>query len=180
MGPSFRCRLLPACLFVFGALISGQSALAATATADPAVLAAAQAHQAPLLTTLEDLVAIESGSGDREGLDRISQLIYDRLVGLGGQVEFIEPGADAYRMHDTPPKIGRMVKATFTGTGRKKILLIAHMDTVYLKGMGAKQPFRIDGNRAYGLAIGDDRLGLRSSCTRSRSSNNCRSQNTER
>jgi glutamate carboxypeptidase len=63
-------------------------------------------------------------------------------------------------MHDTPAKIGRMVKATFTGTGSKKILLIAHMDTVYLKGMVAKQPFRIDGNRAYGLAIGDDKAGI--------------------
>lgn len=53
-----------------------------------------------------------------------------------------------------------MVKATFKGTGSKKILLIAHMDTVYLKGMLAKQPFRIDGNRAYGLGIGDDKAGI--------------------
>jgi glutamate carboxypeptidase len=63
-------------------------------------------------------------------------------------------------MHDTPPRIGRMVRATFKGTGTKKILLIAHMDTVYLRGMGAKQPFRVDGNRAYGLGIGDDKAGV--------------------
>jgi glutamate carboxypeptidase len=114
----------------------------------------------PLLDTLKDLVAIESGSGDREGLDQISQLIHDRLRALGGTTEFIEPGADTYRMHDSPPKIGRMVRATFAGTGTAKILLIAHMDTVYLKGMGVKQPFRIDGNRAYGLGIGDDKAGV--------------------
>jgi glutamate carboxypeptidase len=119
-----------------------------------------QTHKQPLLDTLRDLVAIESGSGDREGLDKISQLIHDRLRALGGQVEFIEAPANAYRMHDTPGQIGRMVKATFTGTGTKKILLIAHMDTVYLKGMGAKQPFRIDGNKAYGLGIGDDKAGI--------------------
>ena len=113
-----------------------------------------------LLNTLKDLVSIESGSGDREGLDRISQLISDRLQALGGQVEFIEPDAGLYRMHDTPPKVGRMVRATFKGTGSKKILLIAHMDTVYLKGMLATQPFRIDGNRAYGLGIGDDKAGI--------------------
>ena len=113
-----------------------------------------------LLNTLKDLVSIESGSGDREGLDRISQLISDRLQALGGQVEFIEPDAGLYRMHDTPPKVGRMVRATFKGTGSKKILLIAHMDTVYLKGMLARQPFRIDGNRAYGLGIGDDKAGI--------------------
>ena len=37
------------------------------------------------------------------------------------------------------------------------MLLIAHMDTVYPRGMGAKQPFRIDGDKAYGLGIADDR-----------------------
>ncbi|MBP6647745.1 MAG: M20/M25/M40 family metallo-hydrolase, partial [Burkholderiaceae bacterium] len=67
---------------------------------------------------------------------------------------------DTYRMHDTPEKIGRMVRATFTGAGSKKIMLIGHMDTVYLKGMGAKQPFRIDGNKAYGLGISDDKSGV--------------------
>ena len=133
---------------------------ATLAAPDQAVATLASQQKQPLLDTLKELVSIESGSGDREGLDRISQLIYDRLKSSGGEVEFIEPGADAYRMHDTPAKIGRMVKATFTGTGSKKILLIAHMDTVYLKGMIANQPFRIDGNRAYGLGIGDDKAGI--------------------
>src|SRR5882757_2957552 len=63
-------------------------------------------------------------------------------------------------MEDTPEKIGKMVRATFTGKGTKKILLIAHMDTVYLRGMLANQPFRIDGNRAYGLGIADDKQGI--------------------
>jgi glutamate carboxypeptidase len=53
-----------------------------------------------------------------------------------------------------------MVRATFTGTGTKKILLIAHMDTVYPRGRLAQQPFRIDGNRAYGLGIADDKQGI--------------------
>jgi len=53
-----------------------------------------------------------------------------------------------------------MVRATFTGTGSKKILLIAHMDTVYQRGMLEKQPFRIDGDRAYGLGIADDKQGV--------------------
>ena len=118
-------------------------------------------EKAPLLATLKDLVSIESGSGDREGLDRIAALIGDRLAALGGKVELIEPNpADIYRMVDTPKEIGKMVLARFTGTGTKKILLIAHMDTVYLRGMLAKQPFRTDGNRAYGLGIADDKQGV--------------------
>ena len=53
-----------------------------------------------------------------------------------------------------------MVLARFKGTGTRRVLLLAHMDTVYEKGMGAKQPFRIDGDRAYGLGIADDKQGV--------------------
>ena len=112
------------------------------------------------LSTLKDLVSIESGSRDREGLDKISALIFQRLEALGARVEFIEPDQSMYRMHDTPDRPGRMVKAELIGSGTKKILLIAHMDTVYLKGMLAKQPFRVDGDRAYGLGISDDKQGI--------------------
>jgi glutamate carboxypeptidase len=53
-----------------------------------------------------------------------------------------------------------MVRASFTGTGTKKILLLAHMDTVYPRGMLVQQPFRIEGDRAYGLGIADDKQGI--------------------
>src|SRR3982751_2999965 len=125
------------------------------------VMSLATKEKAPLLDTLKDLVSIESGRGDREGLDKISELIAGRLRALGGNVEFVEPDpADIYPMVDTPKKIGRMVLARFTGTGTRKIMLIGHMDTVYLRGMLAKQPFRVDGNRAYGLGIADDKQGV--------------------
>jgi glutamate carboxypeptidase len=136
------------------------AAPAAAAPIEP-VRALAAKEKAPFIDTLKDLVSIKSGSGDREGLDKISDLIAERLKALGGAVEFIEPDpADTYRMADSPKQIGRMVRARFAGTGTKKILLIAHMDTVYLRGMLAKQPFRVDGNRAYGLGIADDKNGV--------------------
>jgi len=153
----------------FGLCLAGATALilcaslatgARAAPVEPVHTLAAK-EKAPLLATLKDLVSIESGSGDRAGLDRIAALIGDRLAALGGKVELIEPNpADVYRMVDTPKEIGKMVLARFTGTGTKKILLIAHMDTVYLRGMLAKQPFRVDGNRAYGLGIADCKQGV--------------------
>jgi glutamate carboxypeptidase len=128
------------------------------------ILRLAQAEKAATLKTLEELVNHESGSRDIEGLDKLADYIASRLKALGGQVELLEAKPeDMYRMHDTPPKVGKMVKATFTGsqgTSGRKILLIAHMDTVYLKGMLAKQPFRIEGNRAFGLGIADDKGGV--------------------
>ena len=130
-------------------------------TAQPVepVLAQARAQKAPLLDTLKELVSIESGSRDLEGLERIAQLIAGRLKQLGGEVELVEP-ADVYKMEDTPERIGRMVRATFKGSGAKRILLIAHMDTVYPRGLLAKQPFRVDGERAYGLGIADCKQGI--------------------
>ena len=128
---------------------------------DVAVQRAAAAQKQPLLDTLKEFVSIETGSRDIEGLTQASELLATRLRALGAQVDFIEPtAATTYRMADTPEKIGRMVRATLKGTGSKRILLIAHMDTVYLKGMLARQPFRIDGNKAYGLGISDDKQGV--------------------
>jgi len=153
-----RCAAFAAVL----ALAAGLSALPATAqTADAAVMRAAAAQKQPLLDTLKEFVSIETGSRDIEGITRATELLAQKLRALGGQVEFIEPAeATTYRMADTPEKIGRMVRATFRGTGSKRILLIAHMDTVYLRGMLEKQPFRVEGNRAYGLGIADDKQGV--------------------
>ncbi len=131
----------------------------AAAAPVPAVHELARHEQQPLLDTLRDLVSIESGSKDLEGLDKIAHLIADRLRKLGGHVEIVPP-ADVFRMDDTPAKTGAMVRAVWKGTGTKHILLIAHMDTVYLRGMLKDQPFRVDGNRAYGLGIADDKQGV--------------------
>ena len=145
---------------------SGIALLTGAAFAQPnePILKLAREHKTPLLKTLEELVNHESGSKDIEGLDKLAAYIADRLKAVGGEVELVEPKPEEiYRMHDTPPKIGKMVKAVFKGSqgaGGKKILLIAHMDTVYLKGMLAKQPFRVEGNRAYGLGIADDKGGV--------------------
>lgn len=132
---------------------------AAYAAPEPAIHSAAQAQQQPMLDTMRDLVNIESGSKDPEGLEKIAALIASRLKEQGGKVEIITP-TDVYRMDDTPEKVGQMVHAEFKGTGTKKIMLIAHMDTVYLPGMLKDQPFRVDGDRAYGLGISDDKQGV--------------------
>jgi glutamate carboxypeptidase len=144
-------------MFVVAALV----ALANWAQAQPVapVWDLAATEKPKLLETLKSLVEIETGSTNRAGLDKLSNLLAERLKALGGQVELVE-AADVYKMEDTPEKIGRAVVATFKGTGTRRILLLAHMDTVYPEGTLAQQPFRIDGNRAYGLGIADDKQGV--------------------
>lgn len=130
------------------------------AAPDQRVLSLAEREKAPMLKTLEQVVGIESGSRDVEGLARAAELITARLTELGGRAEQIPAGREVYRMVDTPEKIGASVRATFSGTGTRSILMLAHMDTVYPRGTLAKQPFRIDGDRVYGVGIADDKHGV--------------------
>ena len=127
---------------------------------DAALRAQTQAEVGPYLKTLETLVGIESGSRDLEGLRQLSGTVAERLRQAGMQVEVKPTRAPGFHPQLKGAELGSMVYATRKGTGAKKVLLIAHMDTVYPRGMGAKQPFRIDGDRAYGLGIADDKQGV--------------------
>ena len=132
---------------------------AARTQPDQAVMAAIEAEREPLIETMRQLVGIESGSRDPEGLREIAAVIADRLRALGGDVELVSHD-DPYVMVDTPAEIGQSVVARFHGQGSGRVLLLAHMDTVYLRGQLADQPFRISDGRAYGLGIADDKHGI--------------------
>ncbi len=135
------------------------AANAAHAAPQAELLEQAKKEQQPYLDTLRDLVHIESGSKDVAGVKKIAEYVAGKLRAQGGKVEVIEP-TDVYRLDDTPEKIGPMVHAEFKGKGTSRIMLIAHMDTVYLPGMLKDQPFRVDGDKAYGLGIADDKQGV--------------------
>lgn len=159
---AFGLSLLAACAPLPTSPVAAPTAAAAApaAPADAALRAASQAEVPALLKTLEGLVAIESGSRDLEGLGKLADVIAARLAASGMQVQQIPTKAPDFHPQLKGANLGRMVYATRTGTGSKKVLLIAHMDTVYQRGMVAKQPFRIDGDRAYGLGIADDKQGV--------------------
>ncbi len=92
--------------FVQSALFCGLIVIAAHAfgqAREPA-LSLAKKEKPALLETLKELVSIETGSRDSEGLEKLAALIAARLKELGGRVELVEPG-DVYKMEDTPEKI---------------------------------------------------------------------------
>jgi glutamate carboxypeptidase len=123
---------------------------AAAQTADPKLLAAARAAQPAVIESLREMVLIESGSQDAAGLKAMADYTEGRLRALGASTERIKAGIGP----------GEMVKATFTGTGKKNFMLIAHMDTVYAKGILATEPYRQEGNNLYGPGIADDKGGI--------------------
>ena len=132
----------------------------AQAPTPPAVQTRVQEHVAPLLDTLKSLVGIESGSRDLDGLAQLADLVAARLRASGMQVQTLPAQAPAFHPQLKGAKVGSMVYGTKAGTGQRKVLLIAHMDTVYPRGSGAKQPFRVEGDRAYWLGISDDKGGV--------------------
>ena len=131
----------------------GALAVCATAHAagpDEKLLAAARAAQPAVSESLREMVLIESGSADTAGLNRMSDYVEARLRALGAVTERIKIS--------TGP--AEMVKGTFTGTGKRRFMLIAHTDTVYAKGILATEPYRQDGNKLYGPGIADDKGGI--------------------
>jgi len=116
---------------------------------DAALLDAARAAQPAVVQSLKDMVLIESGSANIAGLNRMADYTAKRLQAAGGQVERLQTTSGA-----------PMVKATFKGTGKRRFMLIGHLDTVYPEGILATQPIREEGNRLYGPGIADDKGGI--------------------
>ena len=127
------------------------AAAPAWAQRDDALLQSATAEQPAVVRTLESLVNIETGTGNEEGLAAMGNLLEQRLQALGATVTRHKAAGNV---------VGDNLVARITGRGGKRILLMAHMDTVYVKGTLAKAPFRVEGNRAYGPGIADDKSGI--------------------
>ncbi len=133
---------------------SAMVALACAASAaepDRALLSAARAAQPAVIDSLRDMVAIESGTMDAAGLARIGNYAEGRLQALGAKTE---------RRKTTGSNGGDVVVGHFEGSGRRKLMLIAHLDTIYKPGTLTSQPYKLDGNRLYGPGIADDKGGV--------------------
>jgi len=122
----------------------------APASRDQTWLLAKEA-QLEQLKLLERLVNIDSGTGDVNGGRHAGDLIAEELRQLGAQVTFVPAEA---------PGLAPNLVATITGTGRGRLLLISHLDTVFEPGTAAKRPFRMDEERAYGPGVSDEKGGV--------------------
>ncbi|TCL73242.1 glutamate carboxypeptidase [Hydrogenispora ethanolica] len=99
------------------------------------------------LALLAELVNIDSGTGDREGLQRVAAVLEREVSDLGLSWETLEAGNGslhyvARRGHGAP------------------LLLIAHLDTVFARGTAAARSFRSAGERALGPGVADCKAGV--------------------
>ena len=131
-------------------LLLGAPLPAVAAEAYKPILDRATSHQPGAIQLWERLVNIDSGTGDAEGLKAVGAIAIEELQKLGAKIETTS----------SAPAVGDNIVATFTGTGKGTVLLMAHMDTVFAKGAAAARPFRIEGGRAYGAGVSDDKAGI--------------------
>jgi glutamate carboxypeptidase len=115
------------------------------------VYAAVEANRAGALDLLKQIVNIDSGTGDVEGGVKVTAVLADRLKALGADVK--SSSAEA-------PDLPDNLLAVFHGTGKGRILIVAHFDTVFSPGTVAGRPFSIDGTRAHGPGVGDEKAGV--------------------
>jgi len=126
------------------------AAASASAATDEKMLTAAREAEPAVIESLKEMVNIESGTMDLPGLGRMADYAERRLKALGVQVE---------RRPSSTAK-GEMLIGRLQGSGRRKLMLIAHLDTIYWPGTLATQPIKRDGNRLYGPGIADDKGGV--------------------
>ncbi|MCQ3030122.1 M20/M25/M40 family metallo-hydrolase [Pseudomonas syringae] len=110
----------------------------------------AEAEQKAYLATVEQLVDIDTGTGQAPGLKTVSEMLVKRLEALGATVQ------------TTPasPSTGDNIVGTIKGNGSKSFLLMIHYDTVFGPGTAAKRPFKVEGERAFGPGVADAKGGV--------------------
>lgn len=101
-----------------------------------------------MVACLRKLVELESPSGNKIALDRLSRHLATEFETLGGRITFHKQES-----------AGDHLQVDFAGSG-KPILMLGHMDTVWDLGTLAAMPFRVASGRAYGPGIFDMKAGV--------------------
>lgn len=99
------------------------------------------------LILLEQLVNIDSGTGDLEGMKKIAGIIEEKTRNMNGIFETLVAGDGSQHY-------------LFRRGQGKKILLIAHLDTVFSKGTVYNRPFSMEGDVARGPGVSDCKSGV--------------------
>ena len=100
---------------------------------------------------LEEIVSIDSGSFDPEGVDKVAEIMARKYKELGLSV--------TPKRFDERASFCLEVK-NFPDEEEIDILMVGHMDTVFPKGTVAERPFTMDEKKAYGPGVDDMKSGL--------------------
>lgn len=139
--------------FVAALLALALPALAAAqpAPSERAIAAAADGDAAHGEALLRRLVEQNSGTLNLAGVRAVGEIMRAELEPLGFTVRWVDMAATG--------RAGHLV-ATHRGNGRgRRVLMIGHLDTVF-EPASPFQTYRVEGRRAIGPGVGDDKGGL--------------------
>ncbi|MBK9944051.1 MAG: M20 family metallopeptidase [Kouleothrix sp.] len=114
-----------------------------------ALTAHIEAHLAEYIDDLRGLCAIECPTSSKAGVDQAGAWVR-RWVRARG-----------WELREWPDeRVGDGLVATVHGRGQLRVLLAAHLDTVYPVGVAAARPLTIDGDVLRGPGSADNKSGL--------------------
>ncbi|MGA7849881.1 MAG: M20 family metallopeptidase [Terriglobales bacterium] len=102
-----------------------------------------------IVSTISELVEIESPSDNKAAVDRVAESIAEKFSRLGGEIRF-------HRAKD----FGSHLQVNFGGKSAKPVLLLGHYDTVYPLGTLASMPCRTVGDKLTGPGVLDMKSGI--------------------
>jgi len=141
-------RTLVSAIFAF--CVGTANAAPALDSTEAAIVDWSLAHNEEAINLLEQLVNINSGSLNQQGVKDVGAVLRKELDGLGFETRWVDMPAEMNR--------GGHLFGELVGDRGKKILLIGHLDTVYEPGE-AFQSFTRDGSKATGPGVDDMKSG---------------------
>lgn len=123
----------------------------ANAEVDKTLQDAAKTEVTSYLETLEKLVTTESGSDDTDGLLAVAEQLEQHLTALGF--------ATSRHRSNFGAKADTIVGSK-AGSGQLRVMLLAHFDTVYERGILEASPYRVEEDRIYGPGVADAKGGI--------------------
>lgn len=100
------------------------------------------------LSDLEQWVAVDTPSDDIPALDALARTIAQRIEAYGASIDLVDGDTGLY------------LHATLAGSGRARIALLGHHDTVFPTGTAAQRPLVLQDDLARGPGVADMKGGL--------------------
>lgn len=142
-----RCYI-PVLAFLAGVATPAAAQLSAT---EQAMVASVEADFERDVVLLERIVLQNSGTHNHQGVRKVADMLAPEFEALGFKVEWIDQSAQGRAGHLFARHKGKR--------GTTRMLLIAHMDTVFEPDSGF-DGFVREGDTAIGPGVGDDKGGI--------------------
>jgi glutamate carboxypeptidase len=145
--------MLARLLFAFGALalLAAAPASAQLRPADAVMIQTVDAEQSRTLAMLQSWVDRNSGTMNLSGVETVRRLVEPEFQALGFKTQWIDMKSAG--------RAGHLVARHTGGRRGKRLLLIAHLDTVF-EPDSPFQRWQLDGDRAHGPGTADDKGGI--------------------